>query len=432
MVKCIDCDKRAYFNVIGCSIGLYCKTHATPDMVNVISKTCVDCDKRASFNVIGCSIGLYCKTHATPDMVNVISKTCVDCDKQASFNVIGCSIGLYCKTHAKPDMIDIIHKKCIDCDKRASFNVIGCSIGLYCKTHAKPDMICVTSKKCIDCDKHASFNVIGSKSVLYCKTHAKPDMICITHKKCIDCDTRASYGFPMQKPTHCACHRQVGMLPHPRSKCKTDDCKEFAFFGYTRQVACEKHALSDMYNLVERPCVNCGLLEVLDSSNFCGNCHDFVVKRQHLAKQRDVFHYLEAHGQQAEQKDRRIDNGACGNERPDWICHGSNDARHTVVLEIDEDQHKSNQCSCEIARMINISQSIGMPTLFIRYNPDSFKDHNGKNAKISDMKRKELLLKWIEHCKTLHPTSSADFLRVIYLFYDGFNPNNVSIQSIAI
>ncbi len=429
--KCLDCDKIPTFNIRGSKRGIYCKDHAKPDMIDVINKICLDCDTQPLFNIRGSKRGIYCKDHAKPDMIDVVSKTCLDCDKQPIFNIRGSKRGIYCKDHTKHDMIDVKNKTCLDCNKIPIFNIRGSKRGIYCKDHAKDGMVNVVSKTCLDCDTQPTFNIRGSKRGIYCKDHAKDGMVNVVSKTCLDCDIRARYGFPMQKLSHCACHRQAGMLPYPRSKCKTDDCKEFAFYGYTRQIACEKHSLHDMYNLVERPCVNCGLLEVLDSTNFCGNCHNFVVKRQHLAKQRAVFDFLEAHNQQAEQKDRRIDNGSCGNERPDWICQIAKDAQHIVVLEIDEDQHKSNQCSCEITRMINISQSIGMPTLFIRYNPDSYRDKNDKPVKISDTKRREILLKWITHAHTLPPISSGDFLRVVYLFYDGFDMGNVEVQQIT-
>jgi hypothetical protein len=39
-------------------------------------------------------------------------------------------------------------------------------------------------------------------------------------------------------------------------------------------------------------------------------------------------------------------------------------------LEVDEDAHSGYDKECEIIRMNNICSGLGLPTLFIRYNPD--------------------------------------------------------------
>jgi hypothetical protein len=48
-------------------------------------------------------------------------------------------------------------------------------------------------------------------------------------------------------------------------------------------------------------------------------------------------------------------------------------ATHFVVLEYDEENHKSYDKDCENACMVNIQQSLGTYTIFIRYTPDVLK-----------------------------------------------------------
>lgn len=43
-----------------------------------------------------------------------------------------------------------------------------------------------------------------------------------------------------------------------------------------------------------------------------------------------------------------------------------------VVLEVDGHQQPSYACECEQLRMINLSQSLGLPKVFLRYNPDRY------------------------------------------------------------
>ena len=49
------------------------------------------------------------------------------------------------------------------------------------------------------------------------------------------------------------------------------------------------------------------------------------------------------------------------------------------MLEVDEHQHRDRAEDCECARMVNISQSFGIPTIFIRYNPDPFRTDDKKH-----------------------------------------------------
>ncbi len=53
MVKCLDCDKRAYFNLPTEKNGLYCFTHKKENMINVINKKCIQdgCNTIPNFNL---------------------------------------------------------------------------------------------------------------------------------------------------------------------------------------------------------------------------------------------------------------------------------------------------------------------------------------------------------------------------------------------
>jgi len=115
-----------------------------------------------------------------------------------------------------------------------------------------------------------------------------------------------------------------------------------------------------------------------------------------------------------------IDHGLCGKERPDFLFDCKN---QYVVLECDENQHKERLCECEFARMINISQSLGMHTIFIRYNPDEFINKNGKLVDPSLTLRKELLLKMLNY---QFARKDFHFLEVIYMFYDGCDETYIS------
>lgn len=74
--------------------------------------------------------------------------------------------------------------------------------------------------------------------------------------------------------------------------------------------------------------------------------------------------------------DTTVDGGACGLERPDRVFDFND---KIIILECDEDQHKSRPCLCEQTRMVNLGQAFGgIPVYFIRWNPD---DYNPKDPR---------------------------------------------------
>jgi hypothetical protein len=122
-----------------------------------------------------------------------------------------------------------------------------------------------------------------------------------------------------------------------------------------------------------------------------------------------------------------IDRGECIRERPDLLLDVGT---HFVIVEIDEHQHHERACECEIARMVNIGQSLGgAPSVFIRYNPDTFRCMNSKK-KIdpSFTSRMRVLLDWI---RTISREMPNDFTSAVYLFYDDYKASNTTTQCIA-
>jgi len=97
--------------------------------------------------------------------------------------------------------------------------------------------------------------------------------------------------------------------------------------------------------------------------------------------------------------------------RPDFL----HQAVQGLITETDEDQHKCRFESDEITRMLEITKSLGKPTLFIRFNPDRYKTSTGEPWMIT--KRLEALVQVVKHWHiTPLPVGGQTF--VIYMFYD--------------
>jgi len=98
-----------------------------------------------------------------------------------------------------------------------------------------------------------------------------------------------------------------------------------------------------------------------------------------------------------------------------------------ILLEVDENQHKHYDQSCEHARMHDIVSSLRLGgntanVVFVRYNPHEFTINDNK-VKIC---RKERLEKLVETMKKLSPDGPP--FQVKYLFYDSVVGNGTTLE----
>ena len=214
-------------------------------------------------------------------------------------------------------------------------------------------------------------------------------MIDVKTKHCEEagCTTCANYGLPAKEPNTCAQHKKIGMIVNPRKICAYSACKNTSTHEYKFKRFCETHAPPDATNLAISICSNCGLPDVLTQDK-CTSCDPATITHITHEKELRVKAILDATNLKYISHDRIIDGGACEKYRPDFVFDATT---HMVVLEVDENQHKSYACLCEQQRMVNISQALGMPTLFIRYNPDGFTNMANNPVNFSEVARSKLL-----------------------------------------
>lgn len=90
--------------------------------------------------------------------------------------------------------------------------------------------------------------------------------------------------------------------------------------------------------------------------------------------------------------------------------------KHCVVVEIDENQHKSYQEVCECARINEIVNSVGGKSIiFIRYNPDKIYNRK-KEIKFEMVDKLNLLIKTIKDELVRYYKKFC--VKIIQLYYD--------------
>jgi hypothetical protein len=245
-------------------------------------------------------------------------------------------------------MVNVYSKTCIECGKIPSFGVPGSKTALYCATHKLEKMVNVKDKTCIECEKIPSFGVHGSKTATYCATHKLENMVDVKDKTCIECEKIPNFGVPGSKTaTYCATHKLENMVDVRSKTCVSDWCSTIPgrrYRGY---------------------CVCC----------FVYLFPDERVSRDYKTRERTVVDFLMGAFQSVTLiYNKRVSNG-CSNYQPDLLCDLGD---QVLMVEIDENQHATYDCSCENKRLMELSRDIGhRPLVVIRFNPDKYVDAHG-------------------------------------------------------
>jgi hypothetical protein len=439
-----NCNKQPSFNTPGKKSGIFCTQHKTEFMVNTISKICnySGCNKQPSFNTLGEKTGKFCSEHKTEFMVSVKSRNCnyTGCNKQPNFNISGEKIGKFCSEHKTELMVNVnsnIKCKYENCNKIASFNTPDEKTGAFCVEHKTEFMVDLRSRKCKyeNCNKQASFNTPGKKSGIFCTQHKTEFMVDVRSKICDheDCRKHVCYGYVGNSVTRCAEHKLQGMYRRPKRKC--EKCCETATYGIKSPEHCEEHKVDKEICLLVRECSGCHRKElILDDTGlcilYCKPTKIYNEVKREKVKETKVLAYLDNHLDVDDVKyedDKIIDGGACNKKRPDRVYDCGT---HFVIVEVDENQHKgyTKENNCELVRMHQIYESLGMHCVFLRFNPDKFKVDGKLVKKMNMSERLDLLTKWVKKCIETPPTSEFERVKYKFLYYDDFNTSDTSFN----
>ena len=393
------------------------------------------------------NLNISCDSNLTIDTSKAASK-CIHpgCDKRSSFGYVN-QKAQYCTTHKLDGMIDVRSRKCIhpNCNKRPNFSNAG-EDPRYCATHKLDGMIDVKSKRCIhpNCNKQPSFSNAG-EDPQYCATHKLDGMTNVKSKRCIhpNCNKQPTFGKLFRDIVHCATHKSNNEFRNNRPKCQ---CGKDAYYMDMSPIMinsipttrinyperCWDCKLDTDVNLVETECSNCKLVYLLnENTGLCNDCNEFIIHKVHHAKENRIKDILMAKGYIFRHDTLpRADNGSvstCSKYRPDFVI----DYKYFyIIIEVDEHQHKSYPKECDRIRMIQLHNDYGgIPLIFIRYNPDNYKNHLGETGKHNLLSRERILLELLQGLQNtvnhadIHGINIVFPLYSYYICYDGYNDN---------
>ena len=423
-VLCLDCNKRAMYNLPGKTGGVYCIHHKKDEMVNVKGKRCefiyhggIPCYTIPIYNKDGELKGRFCIQHKESDMVNVIGKRCEmnGCRFHAQFNLDGEQKGKFCSQHKTDGMIDVRHRRCEydGCSNAPSYKFEKDTSCRFCATHKLEGMIDGKHQFCIfeGCKIAAGYNVVGSSTPLYCGNHKKDGMVDLKHPLCMEsgCDKRPIFNYAgIKNGLYCVSHKKDGMINILSPRCKSTFCDSFSMKKY------------DYY------CIPC----------YIHLFPDKPTTRNYKTKEKSVVDFVLSKFENLSWiADKRVQDG-CSRRRPDLLLDLGT---HILIVEIDENQHTNYDCSCDNKRLMEISRDIGhRPLIFIRFNPDEYLDSNNTKIKSCWKPNKQSGVLYVDKNKIKEWNSRLSLLQnqvqywiqnkpdkmieIVQLFYDGMMP----------
>ncbi len=431
----------------------YCKKHRHDNMIDVVNPQCAKdgCPKQPKFNMPNEKKGLYCSKHKLDNMMDVVNPQCAEagCVIYPNYNMPSETKGLYCNEHKLANMIDVKNNKCAEagCPKQPNYNMPSETKGLYCNEHKLANMIDVKNNKCAEagCPKQPVFNYSDQTKGLYCSKHKLDSMIDVVHKQCAHkgCIKNPNFNYSDQKQAlYCNKHKLEGMIDVISKKCAKEGCIITPIFNYKGckgGIYCVTHAPLDMENVVSPRCVLCNLIRAIPHyDNHCYGCYSFKYPddprvRNYKTKEQAIMQEIKKAYPEII-LDSRVA-GGCSKRRPDGFIELK---EHSIIVEIDENQHKGYDPECEHRRMMEISRDLAFrPIVFIRINPDSYKC-NGKRydgafkltkATGALSTRPKLLQKRISAALDMighyHKIVPSKTITVESLFFDEYDPESV-------
>jgi len=343
-------------------------------------------------------------------------------------------------------MINVITKKCQydKCRVTPIFNYCKESKGLYCSKHKLDEMVDVINKKC---EKDGCFsiprcNYIGQKG-RFCSKHKLGGMVDVNERICNyrNCTKQCKFGFLGELSSRCLTHIEENMICRPRRRCAKEKCDYFASHGLTpsKNEFCIDHAPKHYFALTKRKCKNSGdeiclQFDILNKKGLCRECDPgdhFKFRRK--TQELKVKAWLDAsdlHSDYSSHDKSFPEVHECFDKRyrPDFLFDCGT---HFVVLEVDEHQHRGKTYECDRKRMYEIFASLGLPTIFIRYNPDEYKVDR-KKYNPGDASRQKYLFSILDYYKSERgiPENESENFRCIKLYFDDFDKNNFQVENI--
>lgn len=464
-----ECDKIAYY-------GFYyekpirCKEHKEDHKPQY--KICVCGKHTPTYNFKGEKRAKCCKKCKEETMINMTGYKC-KCGNGALFNFEGEHKPIYCRYCKEENMIDVTNKKC-KCELGCRTYNFKNKPPKYCKTCKKEGMINTRSKRCYCGNAHPIYNHTGKKPE-YCKDCKKDDMVNVKHNKC-KCGTIACYNYPDQtkgiccvtckkdnmidvKNNSCECGKSFLLYNYPNEKkgircidcikpgmidvihrrCKCGNIPTFNYEEEIIPICCNKCKSKTMVNVADRSkrC-HTPLCTIAGNPKYRGYCtycfsHTFpsdplTLKIYTKSKEIQVRNFINEnynvsglHCTHGFQHDKTLWMPECDCTHRRRVDHRKLFGNTLLCIETDENQHKQYDKNDEIFRYDDLYMYHSGKFIFIRYNPDSYKNKKGEKCNPDSDTRLIILKKEIDkQIERIKNEENIELLEIHHLYYNNY------------
>ena len=374
-------------------------------MIDIKSKRCQHpgCQTRPNYNYPGETTAIFCSSHKLENMVDIKSKRCQHpgCQKQPAYNYEGDSTAIFCVSHKLENMMDVKHKRCQHpgCQTRPVYNYANESTAIFCNSHKLENMVDIKNKRCQHpgCQKQPAYNYEGDSTAIFCVSHKLENMIDIKSKRC----------------QHPGCQKQPA----------------YNYEGDSTAIFCVSHKLENMMDVKHKRCksndICMGTRANVKYKGYCARCYQHLFPNDPLSfqirsktKEIAVRDYINSIFE-GFQHDIPLWTGNCDCTHRRRIDHRKLIGNTLLCIETDENQHRSYDKTDEEIRYDDVMMLHGGKFVYIRFNPDKYKDKNGKSMNPMLYTRLPVLRKEIE--KQIHRIENeenTELLEIIKLYYN--------------
>ncbi len=425
---------------------LRCKEHK--EQYILISQLCqaINCNLNPTFNFLGESQAKFCSNHKKEGMINVVNKSCQypECKTIPVFNFLGELSAKFCNKHKEEGMVDIKNKSCQypECKTQPHFNYEGELRAKFCCVHKEEGMIDINSKKCdySECKTQPHFNYEGELQAKFCRIHKLDGMINVKSKTCqhSGCTTMPSYNFlNINKRLYCSKHKLDGMIDVTNKTCEYPGCKIHPSFNFEEnQTAkfCNNHKEEGMIDIKSKKCraydqikneYYCKTQANIKYKGYCAPCYQYLFPLDPLSyqirsktKEIAVRDYINENFV-GFQHDKPLYSGNCDCSNRRRIDHRFLIGNTLLCVETDEGQHKDYNKKDEEIRYDDLFMLHSGKFIFIRFNPDKYKNKDNKSVNPMLYTRLPILKEEIEkQIERIQNEENNELLEIIKLYYD--------------
>jgi hypothetical protein len=395
----LNCKNKALYGP-NRNTSIRCREHR--EGMRLVSQICLCGKAKPSYNISDETKPICCSKCKTNDMIDVINKRCKCGKARPHYNTSDQTKPICCSKCKTDNMINIVDKKC-KCGKAiARYNTSDQTKPICCSKCKTDNMINIVDKKC-KCGKYPSYGEPGHKPIccLSCKTDTMVDVL---HKRCRCGKTQPIYNEPGKtKPICC-------------SRCKTDTMVDVK----------NKKCLGVVWNGVLQPCPyeHTGNKKY---NNFCTECFrrnfpldPLTFQIRSKTKEIAVRDFINSHFEGFEH-DRPLSTGNCDCNHRRRIDHRKFIENTLLVIETDENQHKSYDQMDEEIRYNDLHMVHGGKWIYIRFNPDKYINKKGIRKNPSIATRLSKLKDEIEYqMYRIQNDMNNELLERVYLYYDNY------------